>query len=346
MSLIPLKETKQSLPEKPMISICCTTYNHRLYLREAIESFLMQQIDYPVEIIIRDDASTDGTTEILREYADLYPNIIRAIIEPENQGSKGVSAMLSCFSFATGKYIAFCEGDDFWTDPLKLQKQVDFLENNPDYELIHTECDYLYSNGRVETRKNEQLKLIYDYKNNKEYLFDLIINEKYKIRTLTILFTTNLLRRTQQVRNDYKGLFLMGDTPLFLIFSQETKFHYMDATTCMYRIAPNSATRQKNLLKNFRFTLSMSEMRIWFLNYYKKAIPEEIANQYNNSLITYKMLDFTYQEMFPLINPTAIQQRKYQRLENNNYRIFARSYFLRKQKLKFFIKSILAKMKK
>lgn len=121
--------------QTPLVSICCITYNHVNYLRDAIEGFLMQETSFPFEIIIHDDASTDGTSEIIQEYSNKYPELFVTILQKENQWSKGGGSIYVRFVYprAKGKYIALCEGDDYWTDPLKLQKQVDFLEANEEY---------------------------------------------------------------------------------------------------------------------------------------------------------------------------------------------------------------------
>lgn len=106
-------------------------------MRECLDGFLMQKTNFPVEILIHDDASTDGTKEIIEEYVANYPELIYPIYQTENQYSKGIRGMMARYNFprAKGKYIAICEGDDYWTNPHKLQKQVDFLEKNPDYSI-------------------------------------------------------------------------------------------------------------------------------------------------------------------------------------------------------------------
>lgn len=118
-----------------VVSICCLAYNHAPYIRECLEGFLMQRVNFPFEVLIHDDASTDGTADIIREYQEKYPDIIKPVIQKENQYSKGVRNISAKYNFsrAKGRYIAMCEGDDYWTDPLKLQKQVDFLEVNSDF---------------------------------------------------------------------------------------------------------------------------------------------------------------------------------------------------------------------
>lgn len=129
---------------KPLLTIGCITYNHVGYISQCIEGFLMQKTTFPIEIIIHDDASTDGTSDIVKSYAEKYPSLIKAIIQKENQYSNG-GRIYSRFIYpiCNGKYIATCEGDDYWIDPYKLQKQVDFLEANPQYVF----CGHNYMNN-------------------------------------------------------------------------------------------------------------------------------------------------------------------------------------------------------
>lgn len=119
---------------RPLVAIHCFTYNQEEYLRKALNSFLAQKVNFSFVIIVHDDASIDNTAKILKEYAEIYPNLIFPIYEEENQFSRGnliLSKIMDEACLATGaKYIAWCEGDDYWIDPLKLQKQVDLLEKN------------------------------------------------------------------------------------------------------------------------------------------------------------------------------------------------------------------------
>jgi glycosyltransferase involved in cell wall biosynthesis len=118
---------------KPLVTISCITYNHETYIREALEGFVAQKTTFPIEILIHDDASTDGTAQVIREYEKKYPALILPIYQTENQYSKGVKVSFTYqFPRARGKYIALCEGDDYWTDPLKLQKQVGIFRKYPD----------------------------------------------------------------------------------------------------------------------------------------------------------------------------------------------------------------------
>ena len=124
--------------EQPVVIIWCLAYNQKDFIRDALDGFVMQETNFPYEVIVHDDCSTDGTTEIIQEYAKNYPDVIKPIIETENQWQKGgLKHIIHLMNekYRRGKYIAFCEGDDYWTDPHKLQKQVDLLETNPDYSM-------------------------------------------------------------------------------------------------------------------------------------------------------------------------------------------------------------------
>lgn len=135
-------ETVKKTDITPLVSICCITYNHANLIRGCIEGFLMQKTDFPLEVLIHDDCSTDGTTEIIKEYEKKYPDLIFPLYENVNQYSNGKAGEIDFFNYkrARGKYIAYCEGDDWWTDPNKLQKQVDFLETHPDYSVCYHIC--------------------------------------------------------------------------------------------------------------------------------------------------------------------------------------------------------------
>ncbi len=134
--------------EPLVVSIRCCTYNHEAYIRQCLNGFVMQKTNFRFEAIVHDDASTDGTTDIIREYAKKYPNIIKPIYEAENQYSKRDGSLRRIMDAAcTGKYIAYCEGDDYWIDPLKLQKQVDYMEQHPNCTLCGTNGLILWDNG-------------------------------------------------------------------------------------------------------------------------------------------------------------------------------------------------------
>lgn len=125
--------------EEILVSVICNAFNHEAYIRDALEGFVQQKTNFPFEILVHDDASTDHTADIIREYELKYPEIIKPIYETENQYSKADDSLTRIqFGRARGKYIALCEGDDYWTDPQKLQKQADALERHPEIDICAT----------------------------------------------------------------------------------------------------------------------------------------------------------------------------------------------------------------
>ena len=181
---------------KPLVSVCCITYNHEAYIEEALQGFLMQKTNFPFEVLIHDDASTDNTTVIIKDYYKSYPDIIKPIFQTDNQYSKGFSVNHS-FNFprAQGRYIAICEGDDYWVDPLKLQKQANFLEDNPDYVMSGHDVYVINKNGerlRI-SLLNSHLKRDFDSKEAMEGR-PFVINLTRMFRNLQFEYPIELCR--------------------------------------------------------------------------------------------------------------------------------------------------------
>lgn len=132
-----------------LVSILCLTYNHEKYISQALDGFISQKTSFPFEVIVHDDASTDGTVRIIKDYEKKYPYLIRAIYETNNLYSQGISCMRICLEeFCNGKYIALCEGDDYWTDPQKLETQISFMEQRPECTMTYHPVHYV-SNGII-----------------------------------------------------------------------------------------------------------------------------------------------------------------------------------------------------
>lgn len=132
----------------PKVSVLCITYNHARFIRDALDGFVMQKTNFPFEVLIHDDASTDGTADIIREYTEKYPDIIKPILQTENQWSRGVDFIgtFLCPKIR-GQYVCLNEGDDYWTDPYKLQKQVDFMDAHTDYSVCFHPVRVVWDNG-------------------------------------------------------------------------------------------------------------------------------------------------------------------------------------------------------
>jgi glycosyltransferase involved in cell wall biosynthesis len=253
-----VEENPKTVHDLPLVSICCITYNHASYIRQCLDGMLMQKTNFPLEMIIHDDASTDGTAQIVKEYADKYPDLIVSILQSENQHSKGFKPFANfVIPRARGKYIAICEGDDYWTDPLKLQKQVDFLERHEDFGLVHTnykryiEIKNLFEENPVRTI-------------NTGYIFkDLILLNQ--IGTLTVVARKDLVLSAME-SDIFNHDLLMGDYPLWLEISTKSKIGFLKDNTAVYRVHPSSTTNSNNAQKMLEFNRSV----LFIQRYYAK----------------------------------------------------------------------------
>jgi glycosyltransferase involved in cell wall biosynthesis len=157
MDAISKKSSTEPSPT-PLLSIVCPAYNQEAYIAQTLEAFLAQQTTFAFEILINDDASTDGTAKIIAEYARRYPTLIRPFYSEVNQYSQGRPSVPGLFGQARGRYIAYCEADDYWTDPRKLQLQVDFLESHPDYVLTYHDAVSFDADGQYGVQLQGKLR--------------------------------------------------------------------------------------------------------------------------------------------------------------------------------------------
>jgi len=261
---IELRNYKFDSDEIPLVSISCITYNHKQYIRDAIEGFLMQITNFPVEILIHDDASTDGTTEIIKEYEKRYPNLIKPLYEEENQWVKGRrGSVVFNIPRAQGKYIAFCEGDDYWTDPYKLQKQVDFLESHPDIGLIHTELDHYYV--KEDRYVKNHWKTCGVINQSGDIYEDLLLGNKSMIYACTACLRKELL---QDLNYDKFGQKIFQDRIIWLHIAAKAKIGYIDQSTAVRRVLPYSLTQGRSfeywfeqLLESYRLFDEFNSIR-------------------------------------------------------------------------------------
>ena len=222
---------------KCMVSVLCTAYNHGEYIAQALESFVTQQTDFAFEVLVNDDLSTDNTAEIIREYAEKYPNIIRAFIQEKNLYSQGINIYDHVFyPNVKGKYIALCEGDDYWSDPMKLQMQVDFLEANPEYSACVHNTQVTFCDHSAEDRPYVPVGV------DRDIPFEQVI------RGMSVSYhTSSILCHKDYLINspDFKAVAVkygFSDYPIGIWLSMKGKVHFIERTMSVYRVASNAGS--------------------------------------------------------------------------------------------------------
>ncbi len=272
------------------ISVISLSYNHEPYLRKCLDGFVMQKTNFKFEIIIHDDASTDGSAEIIREYAEKYPDIIKPILQTENQYSKGVyiSKML-IQDYAQGKYIAMCEGDDFWIDENKLQKQYDYMSKNE-------ECSFCFSNAKIFDCSTNETSNFYENFNiainlkKENYSLPDILSLHF-IPTSTYMFKKNFLNNMPLYYDDpCPG----GDRKISLFNTALGYAHFIKDETSVYRInVPNSAmtkwkkySQQQLFVHNSLFLHMYENLNLFTNNKYFESINKYMEANKQSMLAT------------------------------------------------------------
>lgn len=266
-----INEEKDTRPI--MVSIRCIAYNHEKYIRDALEGFVMQKTNFRFEAIVHDDASTDGTAAIIREYAEKYPDIIKPIYETENQYSKHDGSLWRIMNEAcVGKYIAMCEGDDYWIDPYKLQKQVDFLDNNPTYSIIWHDA-YIESNGKI-------IKQYKRYNTDSESpISDIIYNGGLFIPTASILVKKDIFVSLPDisVRCDYT---------IQMYSAYMGKAYYIKTPMCVYRYNSAGSWTSKIIKSDRQNQIKRYEGEKDILNSYNSFFKYQYSEAFERRMAT------------------------------------------------------------
>lgn len=265
---------------KYKVQVICLTYNHKDYIEQALQGFIMQKVNFPYEVLIGDDCSTDGTTKIIKQYAHKYPDIIKLISHNKNLGSMRNAKNLR--NRITAEYICYCEGDDYWTDENKLQKQVDFLDMHPEYrgcfhdaEIVkpidkywYGDKSYQYDNdGKRYLPRNKKGFI----KKHKYTISDLIGN--YIIHTATIMYRWNYNIKFPEWMNDCRG----GDIVIQMLqCGKDGGYYYMPEAMSVYRVANGVSAYQnhKDLIKASKIDtlLTYQNLKEYFAPDFEKEI--------------------------------------------------------------------------
>lgn len=297
------------------VSICCITYNHEKYIEEALNSFLSQKTNFKYEIVVSNDCSTDNTQLVINKFKEKFPNLIKDVSPKENLGS--IKNFYHTLNACAGKYIAYCEGDDYWTDEYKLQKQVDFLEKNASYGLCYTRSK------KYIQRKHRFLNKSFgsDKCNYKDILFaDLI-------PTQTILFSNDIYRQYYSEIDPLSKNWYMGDLPLLLFFSINSKIYYLNEITSVYRVLEFSSSHNKDFEKSKNFLTSSKIVKSFFVKKY--------SLEYDMNQIESRYIYNLYMKAFLLNDYKNFKIYYAQRKENESFKKTIILNYMAKSKILF-----------
>lgn len=280
-----------SATDIPDVSIAMLAYNHEKFIGEAIESVLMQKTNYKYKIVIAEDGSKDNTRSILLEYQKKFPDRIRLILQDKNVGAQANN--IDLLSNLEGKYVAALEGDDYWIDPLKLQKQIDFLETNPDFGLIFTDADLYYQNSKKVIKSYDKT---FKRKIPTGNVLDILI-EGNPYKTCTAVFRHELISDIFQEKIlNRKGF---GDKSLWMHMASKSKVAYLPESTSVYRVLESSASHFKNLHEVEHFFEEVYKDSVDNAKYYNIPIDtKRLRRNYNKAIITYCLDKNKYGKLF------------------------------------------------
>lgn len=280
-----------------MVSVSCLVYNHAKYLRKCLDGFVMQKTNFKFEVLIHDDASTDGSQEIIREYERKYPDIIKPIYQTENQYSKPGVSILWRYQYTRikGKYVAFCEGDDYWTDPNKLQIQFEIMERNPECSLCVHSVNCVSEEGNMLKEVMPSKKLTTGIYTSEEWLSLFLKNSK-------LIHTTSFFVRSEIISNclnnipEFIKISPVGDKTIVLLCAAYGNIYYIARYMSVYRLCSvgswnervkKFSEEKKKEIRN-RSIRSLDEYNM-FTNYLFNGLIEYSKGKYNfNELIIQK----------------------------------------------------------
>lgn len=275
----------------PLVSVLITTYNQELYIADALEGALMQRTDFPYEIIIGEDCSTDGTREICEAYQARFPDRIILLANEKNKGV--LRNYFDSFLQCRGKYIADCAGDDYWLDPMKMQKEVDILETHPDVMLVHTNWREYHQQSRTFVRDARGKKGGWK---EKIQAGDDAIRRLIIQRNCPYAFLSSAIYRRENLLKDYLEnpyLFNSEELPcedfqIWFTLQRQGLFYYLDEETSVYRILQHSVSNDDSFQKQFDFAYGLFFLRLYIIRYYHVSV--EYAREYQYSELSNMMM--------------------------------------------------------
>lgn len=260
----------------PLVSICCIAYNHEQFIQDALEGFLMQQTTFPIEIVIGEDCSTDGTREILKDYAKRFPNQFQLLLQEHNIGA--TANFLATIKACKSKYLALCEGDDYWTDPLKLQKQFELLEKNPEYSGCFHDAYKLNEETGVLSQMSGRR---HPSSHNTFSTEDLV--QGGLISTCSFFFRRDSLSSYPDSFRDLPT----GDIPLFVLVSQKGEIGFINEVMSVYRIHNQGVWSGSSIEIKSKQNIQVNEILDRYLDYkyHEKIMPSLFLHWHDLALV-------------------------------------------------------------
>lgn len=252
--------------EKPLVSICCLAYNQEQYIEKTLEGFVTQKTNFPFEVLVHDDASKDRTSEIIMEYASKYP-FIKPIIQKENQYSKNVSVQKT-FNYprALGKYIAYCEGDDYWNDSNKLQKQVDILEKDESLSICLHKTLKITKEGNSMNEYFPPFEMSSQTFTLEDYLRSELKEGNWTYQLSSFMIRKDVIDLLVSGNVLFTKAFNVGDFPLIVLALTEGNGYYIDEEMSHYRVMAGGVMTKLKNAKNVDFKVNVTNT---FINGYK-----------------------------------------------------------------------------
>ncbi len=234
--------------ESARVSVLCAAYNQKPYIRKMLDGLVMQKTDFPVEFLIHDDASTDGTAEIISEYADRYPDRIIPFLDTENQYQKGNNFLFTqLLPAAKGKYLAICEGDDYWTDPTKLQRQYDAMETHPECCMCVHKAQGISENDSKKIRTFPQTDEKEGVVDTDSFIHRLLADREWIFHTTSYFLKTDVLKQAVRDRQTFFLSAMYPDHGMLLLGVYGGGLYYIDRCMSAYRMQAKGGVTNKNI---------------------------------------------------------------------------------------------------
>ncbi len=280
-----------------LVSVKMLTYNHESFIKKAIEGVLKQKTSFHFNLVIGEDCSTDKTKEIVLQYAEKYPDKIKVVTSKSNVGITKNSQRTH--EACEGKYMAYCEGDDWWIDDHKLEKQVKLLEENPEYGMVHTDAHF--RNTQTGELKTNYLKSNFNTNHYQSFIsfqdqYEKLLTKKTEVITATVIARKDLVDKARKENPlSFSNRFVAKDAPTWLEISRLSKIHFLPEATAIRNELPESASRSNNKERFYDYIFSLVDSKIHYINKYpisEKAY-KVIFNGYLSKWAT-NILRFSY----------------------------------------------------